>query len=120
MSATCSFGDLVALTSVFPPSEQQRSVVFQQSSQPFIFEAMYPVLHSPGCITEEPGNFQSTHALSHEQQPMQTVVVAGLRTTTNLILQPKDDGGGVCDSKRLHISIRSQKLRMRNYLLRRV
>jgi hypothetical protein len=48
------------------------------------------------------------------------MIVTGLRRVTDLLLQPKDDTGSVCDGESLHVSIKSQLLNMRNYLVRYV
>lgn len=97
-----------------------RSLAFQQTGKPVLFKAVHPILHRSGRITEKPGDFQTTHSLSYEQQPMQTMVVAGLGVATDLILQAEDDGRGIRDGEGFHASIRTQILLMRNYLLRRV
>jgi hypothetical protein len=48
---------------------------------------------------------------------MQAVVLKGLRSATDLILQPKDDNGSVCEGQSPPASIRSHIPMMHNYLL---
>jgi len=95
-------------------------LAFPQPGKSLCFESTNPILHRSGSVTEQLGDFQTAQPLSHEQQPVQAMIVTGLRRVTDLLLQPKDDTGSVCDGESLHVSIKSQLLNMRNYLVRYV
>ena len=68
-----------------------RPFPFQQARQAILLESMNPILNGPGRIAEQLGDLQATHSLSDQQQSVQTMVIARLRRTTDLILEPQDD-----------------------------
>jgi hypothetical protein len=66
---------------------------------------MNPVLHAPSRIAQQGGDLGTGHSLGNEEHAMESVVVARLVRTTNLILQPQNDAGGIGDLERLHATI---------------
>ena len=106
------FLELLLAQSPGPPG----SFAFQQPSQAHLLELVHPVLHRPGCITQQLACLRTCHALRYQQYAVQSMVIARFFRAADLILQSENHGGGVRDAKWSHSSMRSQVGIMRNYL----
>ena len=87
-----------------------------QSCQALGFEAAYPISHRSGRITQEVAYLSTAHALGDQQQAMQSVVVACLGGTLDLVLDRKDHGFGIGYRELFHSRKVTTLAIMRNYL----
>ena len=101
---------------IIQASSSPATLVLHQSGQPFALEAPYPVFHSARGVAQQCGNLRARHALSHQQNPVESMVVTRLLAATNLILQGHHHRFAIADLQCLHAITMAEGLIIRNYL----
>lgn len=96
--------NLLELVQLFllQPRRTPRPLAIDQAGQPLLLEAMHPVLHCPWRIPQQASYLATTHPLGYQQQSMQTVIVACLLRTSDLILQSEDHSISIRDLEFSH------------------
>jgi hypothetical protein len=69
------------------PGRATRMVAFGQTGQPLPIKAPYPIDQRARRVAKEVGHLFATHPGSDEQDAMQTMIIAGVLMTVNLLLQ---------------------------------
>ena len=87
-----------------------------QSGQAFGLKASDPILHRARGISEQAAHFSTSRSLGHQQNSMETVIIARFFRTANLVLQSQNHISGISNLEWSHSYIRPQVIRMRNYL----
>ena len=107
--------DFAQLALVEPPGAT-RPLPVDKAGQPLLLETMNPVRNRPRRVSQQQSHLTTTHSLSHQQHPMEAMVVARFHRPANLILQAENH----CISFRyLELSHARRILQvsdMRNYL----
>jgi len=66
---------------------------------------MDPELDRPDRVAEPSRGLGRRQALSHQKHGVKAMIIAGLFGTPDFILQSRDPGGRILDSKRTHQTI---------------
>ena len=74
---------------IIQASSSPATLVLHQSGQAIALEAPDPVFHSARSVAQQCGNLRTRHALSHQQNPVESMVITRLLAATNLILQSR-------------------------------
>lgn len=110
------FGDLLRIQ----PARAPTALPFPQAGQTVPLEAVHPIFHRSGGITQQIRHLAAAHSLGDEQYTMQTVIIPGFRASSDLVLQSKDDRRCIRNRQRFHESMIAQFSDIRNYLCPRV
>jgi hypothetical protein len=110
------------------PIERTRTpgtLALPQAFEAPVLEALHPALHGAGILVEELGHRPGAFAFRHQQQPVQSVVVARFLGAGDLLADRHLHDLGIADlelaHRRLPEGIRRDHTRvMRHYLCRRV
>ena len=78
-----------------------------QAGETALLEPAHPILHRARSIPQQLGDLRARHALSHQQHPIQAVVIAGFLGPSDLILQSEDDCCRIGNRERSHVSMRA-------------
>jgi len=92
-----------------------RAFPLRQTSQPFLLEAVNPILDRTRRITQQASNLRACQTLRHQQHTVQPVVVARLLRPLNFLLQTEHRSGSG-NREWSHDSSRPRLNNMRNYL----
>jgi len=96
------------------------SVSFLQPGQPPLLETAHPILNCARGIAQELSDTTAVDPLSDKENPVQTMVIAGFRTSSDLILQTKNHHRGIGNRQGFHALMKSHFAGNRNYLCPRV
>jgi len=97
-----------------------RAAPFLQSGQPLLLETAHPIFNRARGISQELGYPTAVHPLSDKKNPVQTMVIAGFRASSDLILQTKDHQRRIGNRQGFHAPIKSHFAGNRKYLCPRV
>jgi hypothetical protein len=98
------------------PPGPPRSLPFSKTCQPVGFETVNPILDRARRVPQPLRHLRAGHPLRDQQHAMQTMIVAGLLGTADLVLQSQHDIGGVGNRQSSHVSMNAQICGTRNYL----
>lgn len=93
-----------------------RTMAFGQTPEALGFKTPYPILNGARSVAQQAPDFWACRSLGHQKYPMQTVIVARLFRTANLVLQSQNHRSGIIDLQWSHADMKPQILMMRNYL----
>jgi predicted nicotinamide N-methyase len=68
------------------PRRTSRALALGQARQSSLLKPTYPVLHRPWRVAEQTPHFRAGQALSHQQNTVQSVVIARFLRTLDLLL----------------------------------
>src|SRR5574337_1193026 len=94
------------------PTRPTRSLAFHQARQPAILKALHPTLDGPDSVAQQARAFRTCHALCHQQDPMQAVVVARFLRSSNFILQSQNDVRRIGNGQWFHAPRKPQLFRL--------
>lgn len=97
-------------------SRASRTLAFGQPRETLGFKMAHPVLDRAGSVAQQAPDFRARRPLGHQEDPMETVIVAGFLRTANLVLQAQNHRSRIIDLQRSHADMKPQVLTMRNYL----
>jgi hypothetical protein len=102
-----------------------RTATFLKACKPAPLKALHPILDGSSALAEQPGDLSTRKSRRDEQNSVQSVIIAGLLGTQDLLLQGYSHNLGVLDLQLSHIGLLSGKslpenYDMRNYLRRNV
>ena len=93
-----------------------RPLFLLQTSQAILAIGAYPVLVSARGIAQRRCCLAAGHALGHEQNSMESVIIAGFVGAVDFVLESQNGQGGVRDGQRLHTNMKPLFCSMRKYL----
>lgn len=79
-----------------------RSLALVQPAEAFGFKSLDPTFDRRRMLPQPVGNLVTAIALSHQEHPMKSVVIARLFRTVNLVLQGQGHCGDVSDLEAFH------------------
>jgi hypothetical protein len=82
-----------------------RPVTLRKATQPLLLKAIHPVLHGAWRIPQQTAHLRTRHALGHQQHSMKPMVIPGVRSSSNLILQTQDHALCIRHKKWSHVSL---------------
>jgi hypothetical protein len=80
------------------------------------FKTPHPILDAARSVTQPAPHFRTSRSLGHQEDTMETVIIARFFRTANLVLQSQNSCSGVIDLQWPHVHMTPQILAMRNYL----
>jgi len=101
-------------------SRAARPRALRESAQAVLFKPAHPVLDRARGVPQQLADLRTRHALRHQQDPVQPMVVPRLFRPANLILESHNDRRRIRDGEWFHVSMKPQPPIMRNYLCRSV
>jgi hypothetical protein len=93
-----------------------RTPAFGQPRETLGFKTPYPILDGTRSVAQQAPDFRARRSLGHQEDPMETVIIARFLRTANLVLQAQDHRSSIIDLQWSHADMKPQILIMRNYL----
>ena len=97
-------------------SRASRTPAFGQPRETLGFKTLHPILDGARSVAQQAPDFRAGRSLGHQEDPMETVIIARFLRTANLILQAQDHRSSIGDLEWSHADMKPQIVRMRNYL----
>jgi hypothetical protein len=93
-----------------------RTLPFGQPCQTVGFKTPNPILDGARSVAQQTSDFRAPRSLGHQEDPMETVIIARFLRTANLVLQAQYHRSSIIDLQWSHVDMKPQILIMRNYL----
>jgi len=93
-----------------------RTRAFGQPCETLGFKTSHPVLDGAWGVTQQTPHFWTGRPLGHQKYTMETMIIARLFRTANLVLQPEDHRFRIINSQWSHADMKPQFSCTRNYL----
>ena len=78
-------------------SRASRTLALGQSRETLGFKTPHPILDGARSVTQQVPHFRTGRSLGHQQDTMETVIIARFFRTANLVLQSENHGSGIID-----------------------
>jgi len=93
-----------------------RALALGQPRKAAVLQTPHPILNSARGVSEQAADLWTSRSLGHQQHSMETVIIAGLFRTADLVLQSQNHSSGISNLQWSHAYMKPQVFKMRNYL----
>ena len=97
-------------------SRASRTLALGQPGETLGFKTPHPIFNGTGSVAQQSPHVRAGRSLGHQEDPVQTVIIARFLRTPNLVLQSQNHRSGIINLQWSHVHMKPQILIMRNYL----